>query len=324
MDNERYDKLTGFYNKSSAASELLKACRNETGALLIIDLDNFKLVNDIYGLGKGDELLRAFADVIRDNTRSNDIIGRNGGDEFVVFCVGVNEERDVSGLSRRINEQLLQEALKILGEDMSIPLGVSMGAVFAPKEGTDFDDLFDKADKALYYVKLNGKHSYSLFGGRKENTRPNAVSTEEDIKHLSEMMGEQNPANCAFWLGQDAFSSVYKFMLRYIESYRGGACKVLFTLKPISDEIAYDDFTVMTYQFGETLNRALRKSDIMMQANRNQFFLLLPEIDESYVQRVVDRVSELWNKSEFGSVTVLKCATEFVTNEQIDDNDRRS
>ncbi|MBP5261813.1 MAG: GGDEF domain-containing protein [Clostridiales bacterium] len=324
MSDNIFDKQTGFYNKASATAELTKACRNERGVLLIIDLDNFKLVNDIYGLTKGDELIRLFADVIKNNTRNDDIIGRSGGDEFVVFCRNVTDEKTIAGICSRINEQIIQSARSILGEDMSIPLGVSIGGVFVPTDGTEFESLFDKADKALYFVKQNGKHSYSIYGGKTKISPVEARSSEEDIKHLSEMLEEHNTANCAFWLGQDAFSNVYRFMIRYIKSYRGAACKVLFTLKQLKEDIEPDSFTVMAQQFGEMLNRSLRKSDIMMQVNRNQFFLLLPEIDDEYIKTVTDRICEQWNGSGYASSAKVEFVYEFVVNDDVDENDRRA
>ena len=321
MSDDRYDKLTGFFTKPCAIEELSRACRNERGVLLIIDLDNFKIVNDIYGREKGDELIRILSDVIRTNMRTDDIVGRNGGDEFVVFCRNITEEKVIAGISTRINEQLIQSAHELLGEDMSIPIGVSIGGVFVPSEGTEFDRLFYKADKALYFVKQNGKRSYSIYGGK---SSADALNTEADIRHISDMLDEHNTANCAFWLGQDAFSTVYRFMIRYIKSYNGGACKLLFTLNPTYNEIDAEDFAVMTQQFGEMLNKSLRKSDIMMQVNKNQFFLLLPEIDDDFVKLVTERITEQWDACEFGGITKLTYAAEYVRNDDINENDRRA
>ncbi len=318
------DKLTGFLNKASATAALTESCRNDVGVLLMIDLDSFKLVNDLHGHEAGDEILIRFSNVIRQNMRSDDIIGRFGGDEFVAFCHNVTDESIVEGISKRINAQLIESAREILGEDMSIPLGVSIGGVFVPEEGTDFTEVFTKADKALYYVKQNGKHGYSIFGGRVTREVIEVKrSAEEDLRQLSMIMEERNTGNCAFRLGQDAFSYVYKYMIRYIQSYHGVAYKILFTINPKDSMVDEALFASVTQQFGERLNRSLRKSDIMMQTNSNQFFLLLPELDDRYVKTVVDRLKNEWNKIELSGIADLSYATEIISPDE-NSEDRRS
>jgi len=317
------DKLTGFLNKASATEALTEVCRNDVGVLMMIDLDSFKLVNDIHGHEAGDEILTRFAAVIRQNTRSDDIVGRFGGDEFVAFCRNVTDEIVVEGISKRINSQLLASAREVLGEDMSIPLGVSIGGVFVPEEGTDFTELFSKADKALYYVKQNGKHGYSIFGGRVTKEVIEFRSSAEDLRQLSMIMEERNTGNCAFWLGQDAFSFVYKYMIRYIQSYQGVAYKILFTINPKDSMVDAAVFATVTQQFGERLNKSLRKSDIMMQTKSNQFFLLLPELDDKYVKTVVDRLLKEWSRIELSGIAELSYATEIIKSDD-DDTDRRT
>ncbi|MBR3624073.1 MAG: diguanylate cyclase, partial [Selenomonadaceae bacterium] len=163
------DSLTGLLNKSSSEEELAKICRTTAGALMMIDLDSFKLVNDIHGHSMGDKILISFADIIRDALRPADIIGRMGGDEFIAFCHGMLDENGVSVKSDFINENLVKSAKELMGEDMNIPLGASIGCVFVPRHGVDFEELYKKADKALYTVKQNGKHGYNIY---KEEIEP--------------------------------------------------------------------------------------------------------------------------------------------------------
>ena len=79
------DALTGLLNKSSSEQELTAVCKRASGALLMIDLDSFKLVNDIHGHAMGDKVLISFADILRAAVRPTDIVGRLGGDEFIAF-----------------------------------------------------------------------------------------------------------------------------------------------------------------------------------------------------------------------------------------------
>ena len=319
------DKLTGFLNKASANQALSEICLTESGVLLMIDLDSFKLVNDIHGHEMGDEILIQFAKVIRSNVRSDDILGRIGGDEFVAFLKGINEESVVAGISSRINEQLLDKARSLMGQDMSIPLGVSMGGVFVPKDGTLYDELLPKADKALYHVKQNGKHGYSIYGGRYEIPVVEVRSAEEELRKLSMILEERNTSDCAFWLGQDAFSTIYRFMLRFIQSYHGVAYKVLFTVTPVNETVDMATISKLSQQFGEMLNKSLRKSDIMMQSKPNEFFLFMPELDDKYIKTVIGRILNEWDESDSSESARIEYAAELVKADdtEIEDDKRK-
>ncbi|MCR5059666.1 MAG: diguanylate cyclase [Saccharofermentans sp.] len=319
------DKLTGFLNKASVNQTLSEVCLKERGVLLMIDLDSFKLVNDIHGHEMGDEILVQFAKVISSNVRSDDILGRIGGDEFVAFLKEIDEESVVAGISSRINEQLLDKARSLMGQDMSIPLGVSIGGVFVPKDGTLYDELLPKADKALYHVKQKGKHGYSIYGGCNEIPVIEVRSAEEELKKLTMILEERNTSDCAFWLGQDAFSTIYRFMLRFIQSYHGVAYKVLFTVTPVNETVEMATIAKLSQQFGEMLNKSLRKSDIMMQSKPNQFFLFMPELDDKYIKTVIGRILNEWNESDSSESARIEYATELVKADdtEIEDDKRK-
>ncbi|MCR5451681.1 MAG: diguanylate cyclase [Lachnospiraceae bacterium] len=317
-----HDGLTGFLNKTNVSDQLTNVCAIEEGVLMIIDIDNFKLVNDIYGHDKGDKILSTFADLIRRYTRFEDITGRIGGDEFIAFLVGVKSDRPISDFTARMNEQLIIEAKQIFGDDMSIPLGVSIGAVYVPKSGNDYEELFHMADKALYNVKQNGKHSFAIYN----NTSPTTENTspEEDMKKLSKIFEERSKANCALWVGQEAFSYIYRYMLRYIQSYHSVAYKVLFTVTPKDSENGMELLPRVVEELGEILKKSLRKSDIMMQSKANQFFLFLPEITEQYIEGVIWRTINLWEDNAFSKYVDLDYNTEIVTAETAEDDRRNS
>ncbi|MBR2524521.1 MAG: diguanylate cyclase [Clostridiales bacterium] len=317
------DKLTGFLNKAAVTDKLREVVKTERGVLMMIDLDSFKLVNDIYGHEKGDAVLVAFSNVIRSNMRSDDILGRAGGDEFIAFGINIIDEETVARISARINTQLYREAKKLLGDDFTIPLGVSIGGVFVPEEGTDYDELFPKADKALYFVKQNGKHGYSMFGNPEDADFDARRDSKYEMDQLSKILEERNTSNCAFWLGQDAFSYVYRFMLRHINSYHGVAYKVLFTIVPIDSNTDAATFSVLTKQFGDALNSCLRKSDIMMQSKQNQYFLLLPEINEQHINVVIERILKKWSRYELSSLAKVKYVSELIESDDNNGEEKR-
>ncbi|MCR4807130.1 MAG: GGDEF domain-containing protein [Lachnospiraceae bacterium] len=140
------DKLTGFLNKARGTDRISKLCTRKTGSLMIMDLDSFKLVNDLFGHEMGDRVLKAFADIVRKNTRETDTISRIGGDEFMAFYEDLTDESAVASLTLRLNAQLSEEAARLMGEDHGIPLGISIGVVMVPKHGREYESLFSLAD----------------------------------------------------------------------------------------------------------------------------------------------------------------------------------
>ena len=316
------DKLTGFLNKVTVNEKLTEMCKLEKGCMMIIDLDSFKLVNDIYGHEMGDRVLNSFGDLIRSNTRSEDVIGRIGGDEFIVFCKNTVEEEDIRTIVARINEQMLCEARRLMGEDMSIPLGVSVGVVIVPDQGNDYNDLFRKADKALYYVKQNGKHGYSIYIDENED-EITSISTAESLQRINMILEERNPPNCALMLGRESFIQIYRYIYRYIQTYGIDACKVLFSISPSGEAIKKNRFMEIAEAFGEILKNTLRKSDIMMQNQINQFFVVLIEVNKENIHRVIERFLGAWEKSEYSGEVLVVYELEMGDASSKKDNDAR-
>lgn len=160
-----HDTLTGLPNRALLADEYNRAVAhaNRVGkrfAVLLLDLDNFKTINDSYGHDLGDELLKQVANRIRGVLRGEDMICRLGGDEFVVLVEDVENEDDV----RRVGHNLLSALhADIWLLDRSLRIGVSIGASIYPQHGVELVDLKRHADIAMYRAKDAGKNQIVLF-----------------------------------------------------------------------------------------------------------------------------------------------------------------
>ncbi len=147
------DYLTGVLNRQTfvklASRKLQSLKENETACLLYLDLDGFKRVNDRFGHSFGDKLLQAAAKRIKSCTRSSDLLGRIGGDEFVLFLAGA-DVRMAEEVLERINEKL-KEPFGIDG--VRIELSLSAGMAVYPKDGENLEDLIEASDKAMYRAK---------------------------------------------------------------------------------------------------------------------------------------------------------------------------
>lgn len=157
------DSLTGIYNRGTlqrVIKEKLKESPRELNALLFVDLDGFKQINDTKGHVFGDAVLKFTAEKMRENFRATDVVGRLGGDEFVIFLSRLQSEED----GKRKAEELcalISEGYPI-GESL-LPLSASVGIAFSPKDGESYEDLLNNADQALYRAKAQNKGGFTVF-----------------------------------------------------------------------------------------------------------------------------------------------------------------
>lgn len=157
------DLLTGLYNKETTRElieEELKRHPEAAAALIVMDLDNFKQINDEQGHFKGDEVLTEVAAKLSAQFRTSDIIGRIGGDEFAVFLSNIPSREFACEKGKRI-VQVMQEIET--GREQSVLLSCSIGIALAPAQGRCFDALYRKADKALYTAKNQGKNQSCIY-----------------------------------------------------------------------------------------------------------------------------------------------------------------
>ena len=306
------DKLTGFLNKAATNSRLTQVCEVGVGCLMMIDLDSFKLVNDLFGHEMGDKVLIRFAQIIREVLPVGSTYGRIGGDEFVGFSIGTQDEAEVAEMTKELNEKLLKSAKEMMGEDMNIPLGASVGAIIIPKHGNDYASLLKMADKCLYIVKKNGKHGYSLYS-------TNVLAEEDeknpdmDLRGLSEILAERNVTNVALQLDMEAFTHVYRFANRYFVRNSLNCCKVLFTLK-CPEGLSQEEFRNQCDEFGNHIRENLRKSDMLTRSRFNQYYVVITDIREEFVDRVIASIIENWEKNRPVSMNI-GYEKEFVRND---------
>ena len=163
------DEMTSLFNKVTVENLITKTLtEHEDGlhAMMEIDIDNFKSVNDVYGHTMGDHVISVITGVISSQFRSTDYVGRTGGDEFVVLMSDIPSQEIAL-----VKAENLVNLVKYK-ENLSIPenISISVGVAFSEPEDHCYDDLAAKADQALYVSKKSGKDRYSVFG--EENQVP--------------------------------------------------------------------------------------------------------------------------------------------------------
>ena len=195
-DSSHVDELTqclsrkGFLERFSEALAEAKAGSQETPlSLALLDIDNFKIINDQYGHLMGDNVLEAIAKVIRTNVGTNELVGRYGGDEFVI--VSADKEREQSFLKlEQIRQELSQTEVSTTGGKTIRGISISGGVASFPMDGRTENELLRKADHALYRAKASGRKQIRL--AYEERMVPKTTHyTQTQLERLSKLSEER-------------------------------------------------------------------------------------------------------------------------------------
>lgn len=160
------DDLTRLMTKAAANREIEGYLEERNSAvLMLLDIDNFKQVNDLMGHAYGDAVLRKTSEILRIVFRDTDILSRFGGDEFVLFLPGIGD-RDV--VEVRVKTLMSMLEMHMRGSEQDINITASVGIAMYPQDAGSYDELFQKADEALYASKRKGKNGYTFYQGQSE------------------------------------------------------------------------------------------------------------------------------------------------------------
>lgn len=177
-----HDMLTGLYNKATAeklVSDFLKFNDDKKGmhAFIIIDVDNFKLVNDNFGHAFGDAVLSQVAGKIAELFREDDIVGRIGGDEFAVLMKNIPSGKLAESKARELCKNAAEEYLQ---NGKNYKLSVSVGIAIYDMHGKTYNELYRHSDSALYVSKRNGRNCYTVYHEDMKNAVSNIKEIESD------------------------------------------------------------------------------------------------------------------------------------------------
>ncbi|MHB1314150.1 MAG: bifunctional diguanylate cyclase/phosphodiesterase [Christensenellales bacterium] len=160
------DSLTNLYNREYARQEiknyLYRHKSNHSSVLFVLDLDNFKHINDYFGHMEGDNVLIQTGNILNSNFRSRDVLGRLGGDEFIAFMKDVPQIEDAEAKARQLCEAIENG---FAGKYEDFQLSVSIGGIYVSGEETTYFDMFRAADMALYQAKFSGKKTWRILCG---------------------------------------------------------------------------------------------------------------------------------------------------------------
>ncbi len=283
------DVLTGLWNRKYAAERVdrILSLPQGRGTVFMMDIDNFKGINDSFGHILGDEILVNIANVLNEVVRTGDIACRIGGDEFFLFFNELTNEEDIQNLASRL--------IHILGERVLYPdktrgVAASIGIAVSTHDGVSFEALYAKADKALYYAKNNGKNIYHIYA---EDMEPalEAVSIQEDLDSIRRMLSEEEPINGSYYVEYEGFKNISRFIRRSVERHNRDVVYTLFTLTGRNGMMLNSDsIPSLMRALEETIHTALRIGDVATRYSSTQMLVILLDTDEDNARKVSGRI----------------------------------
>ena len=159
------DLFTGLFNKSTTEALIGEEINKGTGILFLLDIDDFKGVNDRFGHEAGDCVLKYFSDLLLSVFRNDDIVGRVGGDEFMIY---IKDTADISIAENKASEILIGLKTGVDYENIRIIVSSSIGIAVIDEENYSFSEAYHQADTALYEAKFNGKNGYVIYNNNAE------------------------------------------------------------------------------------------------------------------------------------------------------------
>lgn len=285
-DMAQQDALTGLWNRvytENAVTELLG--QGVSGTLMMLDIDNFKSVNDTYGHATGDEMLQMIADTLRNCTGDGNIVCRLGGDEFMVFLKGPSTNGQIRECAEAIVTQVHANTEEL---GIEVNTSVSIGITQAPEDGNDFMTLYSCADKALYHVKRNGKNSFHFYGSSLVDGDEQTV----DLQYLHDFLSRSDTGKGAYQLSVESFQYVFNYIRRIVDQSKLEVTMLLFTLGETEDARAMGALE-------KTAGTLLRCFDILTRYSSRQLLATLPNATDAdaaaYAEQIIENFKTIYN-----------------------------
>ena len=282
------DTLTGLMGRQGISEQIDALLHSDCrGTFFIMDMDNFKNVNDTYGHMEGDQVLVRFAKGLKKAVAANDITARLGGDEFIVFSPGHYDKYELQAKAQRILRQIERE---LITPGRLVRVTVWMGIASAPFDGGDYEALYGNSDKALYYVKHEGKNGYQFFSEICEIQKGSAETLRQhrSLGEITKSLKERKMEG-SYEVAYNDFEKIYRFMERNLmREYREVQC-VLFTLEDGdgTDERVLEE---QLAQLQHAVASSLRKGDVTAKYSTSQVLALLMDVNRHNADAVVNRL----------------------------------
>lgn len=286
------DTLTKLHNRDYLTARLSDyLANNGTGTLFMIDMDNFKRINDSFGHIVGDKVLQCFAEILKSHAREGDIVCRLAGDEFVTFYPKLEERATAAKKAENIIRSFAKQMSSMgYGGIVSVSIGITIAG-----PGSEFNVLYNNADSALYFVKNNGKNAYHFFSDHAEKLEE--VSVIADLEYVNNMIEQGlSDKKGAFHVAYDEFKYIYDFVSRCVARKKQQVQIVLFTMQIANRQTGptMDEIMVL---WEKSLIDSLRFVDTGTQYSNCQYMMIFMDVDYENGKMVAERVIKKFHES---------------------------
>lgn len=294
---ESLDFLTGLPMRNRGEKLVAQMMREHDGYLVFMDMDNLKKINDIHGHKAGDRALKTFGTILS-NCSPEAVVCRLGGDEFLMFKPDIQRE-DISEFVLDLFHQFDAQA----AEDVEIQDASMSAGICLCNKGDAFEDCYMKADKALYYVKQNGKNSI-FFYHQLENEKSSVTAVGKDLTLVANVLSESGSYTGALDLNYREFARIYEYMNHLGTRYKYHCYLVMVTMETIPEDVTYIEKIEQAMTCMEqAIRNKIRTVDICTRYSSMQYLIILFEADESHIPKVMDRIFlqyyQLYNNQRF-------------------------
>ncbi len=280
-----FDYLTKLHNRKFCEQAIERVIAEKPGILLLIDLDHFKEINDSYGHLMGDVALKDVADYLKEHAPEGSILGRQGGDEFMLFLPQCGDQDEALKLAHFLAKtfESMSGTNDIL-ERCTLSIGVSMPS----KQDTTYKELFRQADKALYHVKETGRGKAYAF-------HTDAVMEElpvirRDLSHIVKLLRHQEHYKGAFPVEMHEVQRQYEFAKSFAMRYRYEMQLVLFTIEWDYSSRSLEDREEVMRLFQTAVKNSLRTVDISTRYGSSQMMVVLMDASDAGVSIVANKI----------------------------------
>lgn len=291
--NTKLDYLTGLLGREQGEKEITESLRNGNGCIMMIDLDNFREMNDKFGHLAGDYVLKEVADLLKEVSRKN-IVCRMGGDEFLYYVDGITMQEEAEEKVRLILSSFEERKKQIsMLRNISLSIGISLYGV----DGGSFAELVRKADKALYHVKQNNndKQRYLFYQGT--SMAKTLEQSKADLGRLVSMVESRQTYHGAFQIAYEEFGRVYDFIMHFSQRNKQEMQLILFTLySSDGSDIRIEQMERAMQCMEQAIIKSLRGVDVGTRYSSSQFLVILLGAERSDIRVVTERIVQNYFK----------------------------
>lgn len=288
----KLDYLTGLLGREQGEKEITESLRNGSGCVMMIDLNHFKQVNEMYGHLAGDYALKLTADVLKDVCK-NDIVCRMGGDEFLYYIEGITTQKEASKKAEQILDAFNEKKKEIsILQNLSLSIGISLFGI----DGGDYEELVRKADKALYHVKQSDKEEYYLFY-QSASMAKTLEQSKTDLERLVNMVENRQTYQGAFQVDYDEFGRIYDFIQHFSQRNNQEMQLILFTLfSADGSDIRLEQMEHAMQCMEQAIMKSLRGVDVGTRYSSFQFLVVLMGTEKDNIRIVTERIIQNYFK----------------------------